>query len=227
MNRGQLVERVGHKLSFDTSAGSDELALLEAWANEGVVDVLTRAKCFVDIGELTLSANQKDYRLDNSILAILERTIETSYTPLTVVSAADMYDYRRGQTASSPARFLAAEGSLLMVYPTPTEAQVIRFLFVPRPLPMTDDAHDPSNATYGGIPSESHRAIEYFMLWQGAEYDDKAIPQKPAEVKALYLDEIREVKKKHRMKSGRGLSPARVGYPDTHRYIRRNDVYPG
>lgn len=226
MNRGQLVTRVGQKLSFDLSSGSEELTLLRDLANEGVVEVLINTRCHVDLGELTLTSGVKDYRLDASVLAILNRTIESSYSPLNVVGMDDMLDFRRGGSVASPARFLAAEGDFLAVYPTPTASEVIRFVYVAKPTPMTDDAHDPSNATYGGIPSEYHRAIEYFMLWQGAEYDDKAAPQRPSDIRALFEAECRLVRKRHRAKSGRGLAPARVGYPGTQRFPRRNDTYP-
>lgn len=226
MNRGQLVKRVAQKLSFDQTPGSEELVLLQDYANEGVVEVLLKTHCFVDIGELVLVPGTKDYRLDNTVLEILARTIEASFSPINVIAMDDMLDLRRGGNVSSPARYLAGEGNLVMVYPTPSAADVIRFFYVPRPSAMTDDSHDPSNTTYGGIPAEYHRAIEYYMLWQGAEYDDKAAPAKPTDMMALFEKECRDVRTKHRRKFGRGLPPARVGYPGEHRYPRRNDTYP-
>ena len=227
MNRGQLVTRVARKLSLDTTVGGEELTLLQEWANEAVVEVLVKTRCFVDIGELTLSAGVKDYRIDATVLTILERTIETSYAPITVLSPADIYDLRRGQNVSSPARYLASEGGLLMVYPTPASSgEVIRFLFVPKPTLMTSDAHDPSETTYGGILTEYHFALESYMTWKAAEYDDKMAPAKPVDLMALFEKDCREVRRRHRSKAGRGFSPARVGYPGTHRYPRRNDVYP-
>jgi hypothetical protein len=42
---------------------------------------------------------------------------------------------------------------------------------------MTDGAHDPSSSTYGRIPTEFHKAIEYYALWQGAEYDENRTGQ--------------------------------------------------
>lgn len=224
MNRGQLVTRVAQKLSFSTT---EELTLLRDLANEGVVEVLLKTHCFVDIGELTLVAATKDYRLDNTVLAILGRTIETSTSPITVIPLDDMVDLRRSGAVSSPARYIAAEGSLLFIYPTPeSSGEKIRFYYVPRPTAMTGDSDDPSNATFGGIPTEYHRAIEYYMLWQGAEYDDKAVPSKPTDIMALFEKECRDVRAKHRKKLMRGLPPARVGYPGTARYPRRNDIYP-
>jgi hypothetical protein len=192
-----------------------------------VVEVLRKTHCYVDIGELTLVAGTKDYRLDNTVLAILGRTIETSTSPITVVPLDDMVDMRRGGAISSPARYIAAEGSLLFIYPTPQDSgEIIRFYYVPRPSLMTGDSDDPSNATFGGIPQEFHRAIEYYMLWQGAEYDDKASPLKPTDLMALFEKECRDVRRDHRKKLGRGLAPSRVGYPGSARYPRRNDVYP-
>lgn len=226
MTRGQLVSRVAFKLSLNTTAGDTELAYLQDLANEGVVDVLLKTHCRVEIGELTMVVGQKDYRLDTTVLAILTHTIEASTSPITLVTPADINDMRRASTVASPVRYLAFEGDLVMVYPTPSEADIIRFLFVARPTAMTQDSHDPSNSTYGGIPTEYHRAIEYYMLWQAAEYDDKAAPQKPLEYKSLYQAELVDVKKAHRKKAQRGLNPARVGYPGNVNYPKRNDVYP-
>ncbi len=225
MTRGELVTRVAQKLSFETTAASEELLLLQALANEGVVEVLINTRCNVDVGELTLVAATNNYRLDSTVLAILERTITTSYAPLNIVSAADMYDMRRGQNVSSPARYLASEGNLLMVYPTPTQTEIITFLYVAKPTLMTADGNDPALITYGGIPIEYHRAIEYYMLWQGAEYDDKAAPQKPVEYMEMFEKECGKIRKRHRAKGGRGFTPARVGYPGSINYPKRNDVY--
>ena len=34
---------------------------------------------------------------------------------------------------------------------------------------MTDDAHDPSDPTYGNIPAAHHRALVDYMCWHAAD----------------------------------------------------------
>lgn len=230
MTRGQLVARVGAALGMQTDAGSEELGFLQDWANEGVVEVLLRTHIYIDIGDLTLTANQSEYRLDSTILAIDDGRGSTpaGIGPYTLVTLGDMIDLQSAApVATGPNKYIAIEGDLMIVAPTPASSESLRFFFVPRPSAMTQDSHDPSNATYGGIPTEFHRAIESYMLWRGALYDDKAVAQKPADFYQDFVRECAEIKKSKRQKRGRTLNPPRVGYPGTWKFPgRRNDTYP-
>lgn len=230
MTRGQLIFTVSRKLGLDDAAGSDELTLMQDWANRGVIDVLLKTHCYVDLGDMTLTSGQAEYRTDSNVLAVVGKRI-TSLSQRYSFEAVTMDEILELQNASpagsSPARKIAIEGNLMIVWPTPSAADVIRWLYVPRPSSMTLDTHDPSSTQYGGIPTEYHDAIEYFMLWQGAEYDDKRAPLGPMDYAKLYENRCMEIRKRTRSKRARGLLPARVGYPGHQTAAeRRNDVYP-
>lgn len=230
MNRGALISRVSQKLGIDLTAGTDELALMQGWANEAVVDVLVRTHIYIAIGDLALTSGTAEYRLDSTILAIDDGRGSTpaGIGHYEVIGLADMIDIQAASLQSASMRkYIAIEGDLLIVSPTPSTGESLRFFYVPRPTAMTSDSHDPSTSTYGGIPSECHRAIEYYMLWQGSEYDDKRTAMTPQDYFKLYLAECQEVVRMRNRKRGRGLLPARVGYPGSRRKAGlRNDAYP-
>ncbi len=229
MTRGQLITVVSAKLGLDSTVASDERALTDRWANESVVEVLLRTHCYTEIGDMALTAGVSEYRTDDDVLALQNDRVSSSTRSGTfeVVTLEEMIARQSANVAldRSGVSVVAYEGNLLIVHPTPGAGESIRYFYVPRPTPMTDDAHDPSTATYGGIPTEYHKALEYYMLWQGAEYDDKRAAMGPQDYNSAFEGLCKEYRKRHRQKAQRGLRPSRVGYPGR-RYGRRNDVYP-
>lgn len=236
MIRGRQIARVGQALgmTYDV-AGSDELILLQEWYNEGIVDVLQMVHCYVDIGDMPLQVGVTNYRTDASILAVLDDKItsqsqgfEFQVVPLKEVLESNLSNYATNSTVSR----VAFEGTLMIVSPAPTYADTIQFYYVPMPTQVAadgttaNDTIDPSNATYGGIPTQFHLAIEYYMLWRGAEYDDKKAPMTAKDYRQAYESLCGTYRKRHRGKAGRGLRPAKVGYPGRGGPGRRNDVYP-
>lgn len=230
MTRGELIFVVSRKLGLDDDAGTDERALLELWANKAVEKTLLKTHVYLKIGEMDLISGTAEYRLDSSILAIDDGRGSTpagvgSYT---LVPLNEMIDRQSANIVNATYRKLVAiEGDLLIVNPTPDTGEKLRFYYVPRPDEMTDDGHDPATEQYGGIPSEDHDALEYYMLWQGAEYDDKQAALKPQDYFQIWEKMCQEVRVRKWKKRGRGLLPARVGYPGAHRIPLRNDTYPG
>jgi hypothetical protein len=194
MTRGQLVSRVAAKLGFSTS---EEVGFLQAWANEAVIDVLQRTRAYVDIGVATLTSGESLYRGDVNALAILD-----------VVTRG--WELRTPAELDAGMRGIAFQGDLIQVSPTPSEDTEILFRYVPEPAPMESDDHDPSSPTYGGIPNEYHRALEYYMLWQGAEYDDKQAALSPKDYRGAYESEVLDIRKRERRKGTRRLSRIRV-----------------
>lgn len=237
MNRGRLVARTAAYLGLGTDV-TEELTLLQEWANEGVLEVLLETHCYIQIGDLTLTSGTSEYRQDTSILAIDDGRGSTpsGIGPYQLVTLADMIQYQSISSVSPTwQKLIAFQGDLMIVHPVPSTGETLRFYYVPRPSAMTDDSHDPSNATYGGIPSEYHRAIEYYMRWQAAEYDDKGggffrghAFAPGSTYKQSFDEEIKKIlKRKRKKEGGRTLRPARVGYPGSQRVPLRNDVYPG
>jgi hypothetical protein len=239
MNRGDFIFSVSRELGLDDTVGVDERTLMDKWANDAVVDVLIETHFYIQIGDQALTAGTSEYRLDSNILAIDDGRGSTpaGIGPYELISLREMIEYQSAQPVGSGMRkYIAIQGSLMVVAPTPDVNEVLRFFYVPRPTKMTSDAHDPSNATYGGIPEEYHRAIEYYMIWRAAEYDDKGggffrgHAFAPGSVfKDYYEAELGKIRKHKRKLEGRTLRPARVGYPGTRRPtgFARNDIYPG
>lgn len=232
MTRGELVARVGQKLGFDTVNGGTELSFLQDVANEAVVKVLLLTHIYMKIGTADLTSGQAEYRLDSDILAIDDGK---GSTPAGIgeyeVIALDEMIRRQSAGVASPSwrKALTIEGDLLIVSPTPETDETLTFYHVPRPTEMSSDSHDPSNPTYGGIPSQYHDALEYYMLWQGAEFDDKQRAMSPkdyADVFTRLVQQIREFKRRTR---SRKMMEPEIGYPSRRRPspgFNRNDVYP-
>jgi hypothetical protein len=229
VTRGTLVTSCSEELRLDTTASTAELAAIQRWANEAVLDFLVRTRVRVTLGDLVLTPTVGDYRLDANILALTEAYIPGSTDKLLIVGLDDIIELRR-VNASLPQGFgtqrMGIEGSLAMVWPTPTAADTIRYVFVPKPTAMSADANDPAVDTYGGVPEEYHEGLLLYMNWKGSRYDGAAAPHSPKEYWDLYREYCVSTRKAHRMKSGeRGkLVMAKVGYPDRMSVPRRNDT---
>jgi hypothetical protein len=224
VTRGRLVARTAANFGFDTEAGSEERELMEEWANEGVIDILLETHVRVELGELTLTAGVNDYRVDSSVMAVKEID-PTGGVDAQLVTSDEIYDRRRASDVPDSLFQLAITGDLFQVWPTPSQTQVIKYVYVARPTPMTNDAHDPSQETYGAIPEEFHPGIQAYMEKQAAMYDEKRAPFGPVEYEQAYQAWLVKIRKRTRGKAQRGLNRARIGYPE--RGIpRRNDVYP-
>lgn len=243
MTRGQIVFEVSRALGLDDTASSDELTLMQRWVNRGIVDILMKTRCYMDLGTMTLQAGVTDYRIDTNILVVNQVTVPDllgNPQELDVINMNDILPYLSNVVVDPTApRYAAVEGTFMRVAPAPTSAVTLTYLYVPKPTEIPadgttgSDSLDPSTATYGGIPTEYHDAIVDFVLWQAAQYDDKgggffrghAFAPGSA-YQQQYQARIDEIKKEHRRKAGRGMHAGKIGYPTSGRFPRRNDVYP-
>jgi hypothetical protein len=242
MTRGQIVFEVSRALGLDDTASSDELTLMQRWVNRGIVDILMKTRCYMDLGSMTLQAGVTDYRIDTNILVVNQITVPDllgNPQELDVINMNDILPYLSNVVVDPTApRYAAVEGTFMRVAPAPTSATVLTYLYVPKPTEIPadgttgSDSLDPSTATYGGIPTEYHDAIVDFVLWQAAAYDDKgggffrghAFAPGSA-YQQVYQARIDEIKKEHRRKAGRGMHAGKIGYPTSGRFPRRNDTY--
>jgi hypothetical protein len=177
-----------------------------------------------------------NYRLDPSILVVDNITVpDTSGSPyeLDIVNMVDLLPYLSPNVATTVTPSKAAiEGTLMRIGPAPSSVITLTYMFVPKPTEIAadgttaQDALDPSNATYGGIPEEYHEALLAFMAWKAADYDDKTTALDVKGYRTAYEGLCKDIRKQHRRKSGRGLHAGRVGYPDRQGPTRRNDTYP-
>lgn len=206
----QLKTRVTRKLKLDSTAGSDEQDMVGEHLNEAVNEVLLETHCHLSVSTATLTANEGDYELDTDILAI-HKVIDSDAVPLERVTEAEIDEYRRASSsASSVMRYAVAGSNMLMVWPEPASAVTLTFYYVPRPAPMSSDSHDPSNATYGGIPSEFHKALEFYACWQAADFDDDSTSNQGDRYFGQYQAWLAKIRKAQKLKGGNRMPKART-----------------
>lgn len=214
------------------SSGNDK-TLVDGWLNDGVVDVLLRTECYVTSATMTETSGTGDYTLDTAMLIV--KSLRWSAAD----GSSDSYPQRvpvteierlraatsTTDTTSTPASAYAVNGSnLLMVWPTPTAADTITVYYVPRPTAMSSASHDPSNATYGGVPAEFHKAIVLYAKWWAGDFADDQSSAQGERYKQLYEDEIKRIRKYKVLHGGRlGRSLFR---PSRRRGVIHNDQYP-
>lgn len=166
----QYRTRIASKLGLDNSTSGDQ-ALIDSWLNEAYEEIQLEVHGKVSSGTQALTSGQSDYTLDTAILAILKIYNSASSTSYLMerVPLGDLIDMRRAGTTAGlpPARFYAIESNLLSVYPTPGSGETLTYYYVPRPTAMSASSDTPSD-----LPSEYHKALEWYALREGADYDD-------------------------------------------------------
>jgi len=144
----------------------------------------------VSLATLTLTANQGDYELDSSILAIEDLFLTSGGANFRVrrLATTDLINLRLFSVTSAPIQMYALAGSnLLQVYPTPQQADTLNIYYVPRPSPMASPTDDPSTDTFGGISPEYHYGIELYMQWKAGDAFDDASSSNGETYRRLYL----------------------------------------
>lgn len=195
---------------------TDNATELGEWANFAVRDLLLQTGVKVGTGTVTLTADVNDYTLDAAVLGIKHAYVDgTTDHMLTQVGSGELLEMRvRGSSVSSTDGpwYYALEGNdLFRVYPTPSSAGTINITYIPKPTEMSSDSHDPSNATYGGIPTEFHPALLAYMYWRAASADDDSSSGQGERYREQYEREVAKVRKYVNRKGGVRLPRARVG----------------
>lgn len=224
MNLGDLIFRTAHRSGLSDD-NTDEHTLMVGWARDGVVEVLLETSCVIDTATTTLQPNFYLYTIDPAVLAVKAAQLQSQgqLYDVEVTQLERLRSRQRGQ-GTSPVQLLAVEGDRLYVYPTPSQADVIIWDYVPRPQQqLTNPADDPSLTQFGRIPVEYHRAIEYYMLWQSAEYDDKKFAETPQEIMGRFTAECARVSRRRKGKRGRTPFRPLIGYPGRISMPTRND----
>lgn len=226
-----LRSYISATLGLDTTAAAPEQTLLDVRINQGVRDFLLRTRCNVNPGTVTTSANEGDYLLGTSVLAVQD----VSYSPAAAagsapferVSPARLLELRRSGAVPGAARFYALNGNdLLMLHPAPAGADVIKLYYVPRPTVLSQPTHDPSQEAYGGIPEEYHPALEAYPTWRMADYSDDQSSKVGLQYRQLYVELVAECKRSMRGKGGRSLGRLIVGRGPLLAAERSRDVWP-
>jgi hypothetical protein len=183
------------------SAGHYEQSLVDGWVNEGVEQFLLRTKAVKKTAALALTPGQGDYTIDPGILALEDLSIGER-----MLQSADTGDIRRwrlnGSGGDGEVNRYAYESQTLMLYPTPAAPGQLHIVYVQKPTPMTDAAHDPAVTPYGNVPSEYHPIIEAYAKWKGGEYSNDAPTQNGAAFKNEFEQGIVQTKVLETRKAG-------------------------
>jgi len=224
MTLAQLSRQVSDKTGLSDATGSADLAFIWRALNEGVRQVLQDTHCYVAETTISIVAGTDEYTLATSILQILEFDNPAAEPYNFVIAPASEVLARRrsGAPTGTPTRFTLMGSNFLVVTPTPATSYSLGLYYVPLPTEMSADAHDASSATYGGIPTFAHKALEYYACAEGMERNKD--PDFTNYYLQKYQAEIVKIKKRLRGLAGRHLPPPIVGYPGHRTYGRRNDA---
>lgn len=229
MDLSDFRRRVSKTLGIENTTSGDQTEIDEA-VNEGVLDILRISNVTVEKGTTTLTADVEDYTLDTDILRIIDLYVTGSDSRTyswEQLAVPELLRLRRTNSdLTDTVRYYALAGSsTLLVYPTPSTADEVTIYYVPRPTEMTDAAHDPSTATYGGIPREFHRGIELYALWRMADLNDDVSSEQGERYRALYEKFAAEINRDTSRKGGARMPQARTSRPRV-TLRNRNDIYP-
>lgn len=222
MTLGDLIFRTAHKSGLQDD-DSDEHSLMLSWARDGVVRVLLETHCVVDTGDMSLAGGAYLYEMDPEILLVLMVRDMAGVRDLEPV-AIEVIRARQRNASTGPLQLFSMEGSRLYVYPVSTAGTQVELDYVPRPQQqLTNSTDDPSLPQFGRIPSEYHNAIESYMTWKAAEYDDKKFAQTPEDLFKAFKLECRQTTLWKRGKRGRTPQRPLIGYPGSDNVPSRND----
>lgn len=160
MNRGQLKTRVSRLLGVALGSDDDavdETEFMEELANEAVLDILTRTRINMVERAVNLSAGAVQVDLDDVVLRV--SNVKLNDNELTEGPRNNLL----------PDQFAFVGYSLLLLPAAPLAGDVLTFWTTTKPTPMRDDGDDPSDPTFGGIPTVFHKAIVDYMCWWAAD----------------------------------------------------------
>jgi len=165
MNFKAIQDRVIYTLGMQETVSVDERAIVKAFINDGVLDIVTRCRPYTRVIDLNLTGNTPIHDMSNTIIGLLDVEWPNAYGFLGRMSREDITS---AQAQNVPG--FAYEEPLLWVSPVPSVATTIRAYGVFRPDPLVVDTDDPATITRGGIAPEFHQAIVNYALWKGGEY---------------------------------------------------------
>lgn len=218
----EVAEEIG---SIDAT---NDATKINRFLNRGVRHVLRRTKCYQTSQTVTPGASA-NYTLPSSVLEIVDMyfTVGSESYLLERVTVPEINRMRAvGSSTASPAMYYALAGNnTIMWWPTPAASDTLTMVYVPAPTAMSSASHDPSNATYGGVPEDYHELVALYAEWKLASFDDDQSSAQGQRYKEL-LDEGCERAKRELAEKG-GAVQARSQLGPRHRRLRRsNDTYP-
>jgi hypothetical protein len=198
---------LGAILGLDNTVAGDQ-TYMDSFLNEGVGDVVVKTHCKVLPFTMATTANQGDYTLTTTVLALIELNITSGSDdfPLERMTASEILRLRRNADTGSPSGAYALAGAnLLMLYPVPAGVDTITGLYVPRPTTLSSAGDTPSE-----IPAEWHRLVVYHALFRAADMDDDASSEMGERYRALYDQGIRDMRRAVYQHGGTRMAPIRL-----------------
>lgn len=218
MNLATFRSRVA-RVSGMSPTDSGDLALIDAWVNDAVVQFLRETKLNVALAALSVTADQGNYTLDTDILAMqaLWYSPADSQSALMVALAPETLIQRRlfESGENTPPRYYALAGAnTLMLWPTPTaSSETLHILYVPRPDALASTADSPAATANGSIPEEYHTILEAYAKWKACEAEE----HKPSENGMVFQREwqagVAQVRGDIKKKAGIDMPAVRLGRP--------------
>jgi len=229
MNLGTIRTNVASVLGMKNAVAGDQ-TLIDQWANEAVTDILLQTDIYVKCADMTLTVDEADYDLAASIFKIRYAYLDPVTGDNRLMehrSPMEILDYRIGTANNSGQPYLyALQGAnMFMVYPTPNAADLVHVYYVPKPTVLSADAHDPSGATLGGIPTQYHDLIVDYALWRAADFEEGQGTHDPEKYAQRYLMGIKDIMRDLNRKGGVRAAPA-IRARTRARGLSFNDVYP-
>jgi hypothetical protein len=160
----QVQDRVKLTLGMNETVDNDETVLIKAWINEGVIDVISRTRPYSRVINLTVAANTAVHDMAATIIALVDVAGPDGLF-LRRYSRQDITD---AQKSGAPG--FCYEEPLFWYSPIVSVNTVIQAYGVFRPSPLSGDADDLANPTYGGLAPEFHTAVLDYALWKAGEY---------------------------------------------------------
>jgi hypothetical protein len=204
---------VSGKTGMSNLSASTDRTLLDRWANEAVRDVLVRTHCFVDFGTMATTIDERDYDLPSSILAVEKlQILDDNGNPASLdqKETEEIFDLREGLALSGtaiPSEYAVQGSNMLMLFPTPDKAYTLHIYYVPLPTELLQDTDSPAAQSFGGVPLEYHKAIEYYMLWQAGDHTDDRSSAQGERYKLLYDEFIAKIRGQRVRMGGKSVPP--------------------
>lgn len=190
---------------------TDDATKINRELNRGVRDILRRTHCYVESETFTPGANQ-NYTLDATILEVVALYFTDADSPLDRVTVEEIHRLRQAATSgtSQPRRY-AWQNPLILFEYAPAAADTLTVVNVPAPTAMSSAAHDPSSATYGGIPVDYHWLIARYAMRFLASFDDDSSSAQGSRYWEEYLAGIKDMNRELPRKGGPRVRVATLG----------------
>ena len=207
------------RVSGMSTSDSGDTALLDAWANEAVIQFLRDTKINVQRASMAVTASSGDYTLDSDILSFVDIWMEPASGATDVLlEAVDSAEITRMRlfesTNDTSSRYYAIQGAnLLKLYPAPeSSSDLLHIEYVPRPSStLSATADDPSSSTKGGIPSEYHPTLEAYVKWKACEAEEHKPSENGLQFQAEYERGVAKIRADAVRKGGVMRARARWG----------------